>query len=76
MSKLLWQPSDQRIAAARITEFQNRVSDQFSLTLSTYDDLWQWSIDQPDQFWDSVCNYLNIEFSQPAKEVLQAAPFD
>jgi acetoacetyl-CoA synthetase len=72
MSKLLWQPSDQRIAAARITEFQNRVSDQFSLTLSTYDDLWQWSIDQPDQFWDSVCNYLNIEFSQPAKEVLQA----
>jgi acetoacetyl-CoA synthetase len=71
MSKLLWQPSDQRIAAARLTEFQNRVSDQFSLTLSTYDDLWQWSIDQPDQFWNSVCQYLNIEFSQPAKEVLQ-----
>lgn len=71
MSKLLWHPSNQRIAAARLTEFQNRVNDQFSLTLSTYDDLWKWSIDQPDQFWDSVCQYLNVEFNQPAKEVLQ-----
>ena len=71
MSKLLWHPSDQRIAAARLTEFQNRVRDQHSLPVTTYDDLWQWSIDQPDQFWQSLCQYLDIEFSQPAKAVLQ-----
>ncbi len=36
----------------------------------SYDDLYQWSIDQPVEFWQALCDFCDVRFSKPADEVL------
>ena len=30
-----------------------------------YDDLWKWSIDEPERFWDSIWTYFDVKGSRP-----------
>ncbi|MBF0375280.1 MAG: acetoacetate--CoA ligase, partial [Alphaproteobacteria bacterium] len=49
MSKLLWQPSSERIERANMTAFMRRVG-----VVGDYDALWRWSVERPDLFWRAV----------------------
>jgi len=56
----LWQPSAERVAAARITEFALRAQSRWNVPLPDYAALYAWSIDQPEQFWTSVWEYGGV----------------
>ena len=54
-------PSPQRIAEARITAFTAFVNQTTGLQLGpNYDALYQWSIQQPEQFWSAVWHYCEV----------------
>jgi len=36
----------------------------------TYNDLWRWSIDDLEGFWQSIVEFFNVEFQRPAERVL------
>ena len=36
----------------------------------SYDDLYQWSVDDVEAFWQALCGFCDIEFTKPANTVL------
>ncbi|HAK52859.1 MAG TPA: acetoacetate--CoA ligase, partial [Gammaproteobacteria bacterium] len=49
----------------------NQVEEHYNLTLYSYFDLYQWSIEKPDQFWSAIWSFCDIQASQPFEEVLE-----
>ncbi|MFY0664890.1 MAG: acetoacetate--CoA ligase [Natronospirillum sp.] len=70
MTAPLWTPSADRINAARMTEFMHAMNYQYGLDLSTYDELFDWSVDQHESFWNSFWDYSGIVASQKGGTVL------
>ncbi|WP_373944004.1 acetoacetate--CoA ligase [Vibrio chagasii] len=66
-NKSVWQPSDQRIANANLTRF----IDSLNLSelnpkrgIQSYAELHQWSVDQPESFWQNVWQFCGVVGSQ------------
>jgi acetoacetyl-CoA synthetase len=43
---------------------------QTGLQFSDYHELWQWSVDRPEEFWKSVWDYFDIQYSGNIEAVL------
>ncbi len=54
MSSILWQASEQQQQASRLYAFMRRLNRRHNLTLSNYDELYAWSIQNPECFWQSL----------------------
>ena len=54
VAELLWEPSPERVANARITAFQRRIENQLGRRFDGYADLWQWSVEDPAAFWAAL----------------------
>lgn len=65
MSKLLWQPSEQRIRSSNMYRFLTRVNDTYSNRMTDYPELWQWSVDNLEAFWSIAWDFLDIKASRP-----------
>ncbi|CAK3769579.1 Acetoacetyl-coenzyme A synthetase [Vibrio crassostreae] len=66
-NKPIWQPSEQRIADANLTRFINNLnlSDlNRDRDIQSYADLHQWSVDQPESFWQNVWQFCEMVGSQ------------
>ncbi len=59
-AKLLWTPSEDLKHNANITHYINWLIATHDLSFSDYDELWQWSVDHPDEFWESLWQYFDI----------------
>jgi acetoacetyl-CoA synthetase len=68
--ELLWKPSDERVAAATLTRFARWLQSERGLSLPTYDELWRWSVDKPDDFWAALVAFLDVRFSEGGDLVL------
>jgi acetoacetyl-CoA synthetase len=70
MNKLLWTPSQERIRASNIYDFISVVNNKFSTKISKYKDLYEWSIDHLQDFWETFWNYSGIIASSPFENVI------
>jgi acetoacetyl-CoA synthetase len=66
----LWEPSAERMAAARMTHFMAWAGARHGRQFSDYAQLWQWSVDELEQFWGAVWEYCGVRASTPPKRVL------
>ena len=57
---VLWEPDDKTIRHARVTRFMSWLKDRHQLHLGGYEDLWQWSVSQPGEFWSAVWDYFEV----------------
>jgi acetoacetyl-CoA synthetase len=71
MTDLLWQPSASQIACTQLHDFILHVNQRHGLLLSTYAEIYQWSINHPDLFWENLAQFCDIHFTKPYKTVLQ-----
>ena len=60
MTKPLWTPSAERIAAANLTAFRTRVETAWGLRLDGYPTLWEWSVEDRSGFWDAVWDFSGV----------------
>lgn len=60
MSKLLWTPTPESKENSNLRKYQNWLKQNKNLNLFEYDQLWQWSVDQVDAFWESLWEYFEI----------------
>jgi acetoacetyl-CoA synthetase len=60
MSEPLWRPSPARIAAANVTRFIDCVNARRDADIGDYDDLHQWSIDHPADFWTELAHFADV----------------
>ncbi|MGW5621373.1 acetoacetate--CoA ligase [Streptomyces olivaceus] len=67
----LWQPDAQRVARARITEFQTWAARHHGAPAEGgYATLHRWSVDAPETFWKAVTEWFGVRFSTPYARVL------
>jgi acetoacetyl-CoA synthetase len=65
----LWEPAADRIARARMTAFARHVSAASGWPLSTYDDLYRFSIEHSTDFWPEVWTFCGIRGEMGARIV-------
>nr|WP_329955605.1 acetyl-coenzyme A synthetase N-terminal domain-containing protein [Desulfomarina profundi] len=70
MSKLLWEPSEQRVKSSNMYRFMQTVNGKFGTDFADYDALYQWSVDNLEQFWAEFWDFAEIRFSTPYTEVI------
>ncbi len=64
MRKPLWRPSEDLVDAANVTHFMNFVNEKFGLKISSYRDLYDWSIDRIADFWAAMWEFGEIKASR------------
>lgn len=69
--KPLWTPSAEKIQDSNLMSFINRVNEKYTLTISNYHELYQWSVDCRESFWETVWEFGEIISSQPYQEILK-----
>jgi len=70
----LWEPSEESIREARITGYMAWLRDSSGRKLSGYDELWQWSVTKPEEFWASVWDYFDVLGRRGDGPVLAGGP--
>jgi len=73
MNKPIWTPPPERIAQSNLNRFIGFVNQQHSSKINNYAELYQWSIDQPEQFWPDVWDFCEINSSKQWTSVLRNA---
>ncbi|MBM7090370.1 acetoacetate--CoA ligase [Streptomyces sp. SID9913] len=67
----LWQPDPERIARARITEFQSWAARHHGAPAEGgYAALHRWSVEELETFWAAVAQWFDVRFSTPPDRVL------
>ncbi len=66
----LWTPSPERVAGSRMTAFMRWVEERHGRHFEDYGSLWQWSVDEVEQFWGDIWEYCGVRVSNPHKRVL------
>src|SRR6476620_9182641 len=67
---IVWTPSPERIASATITRYREWLNETRGLALEDYADLWQWSVDELEDFWGSIWEFFEVDASEPYERVL------
>ena len=60
MNELLWSPSPERIASARITAFAEQLRAKYSQSFPDYWSFWRWSIANKEVFWRELWDFCGI----------------
>ncbi len=66
----MWEPSPERIRRATVTRYQDFLKRTRGLEFADYDALWEWSVDDLDEFWTSIVEFFEIRFSSQPEAVL------
>ena len=70
MSKLLWQPSEERIRQSNMYRFIRFVNDRYGLNLNEYAELYQWTVTNISEFWAAMWDFAEIKFSKSYDRVV------
>ncbi|HLO17961.1 MAG TPA: AMP-binding protein, partial [Anaerolineales bacterium] len=70
MRSPLWIPSEERKQSANITRFIQEINQQYELKLTSYADLYQWSIDNIPDFWAAMWDFAEIKASKRYDQVV------
>jgi acetoacetyl-CoA synthetase len=68
--QLLWEPSDERVARTTLTRYSEWLESKRGLSFGSYEELWQWSVDDLEGFWSSVVEFFDVRFSSGGDRVL------
>jgi acetoacetyl-CoA synthetase len=60
VSEPVWVPSPERVAAASLTRFLQHVGSRFGAPFPNYSSLYQFSIEHPAGFWQSVWEFTGV----------------
>jgi len=58
--QIMWQPDEQRRAAANIGRFSQLVGERHGQALSDYQALQRWSLQHPEHFWQAVWDFTGV----------------
>ena len=61
MDKILWKPDN--IQQTQFNNFIDLVNSTIDLNLKTYNDLYDWSVNNIPQFWETTLDYSDIVYS-------------
>ncbi len=72
--EILWRPSSEDIRHSKLNEYRHWLKFHHGFETPDYESLWQWSVDHPEIFWETVTRFFNIKFHNAYKKVLSEDP--
>ncbi len=69
----LWEPSEARSRAARISDYREWLAREVGVQCADYPALWAWSVNEQDAFWRSLWDFFGIQGSGSLSPVLSRA---
>ena len=67
---LLWEPDAKVVNRANITKYMQWLASARNLTFEDYNSLWQWSVTEIEEFWQSLWEFFDIKAFKPFAGVL------
>jgi len=69
-SSILWQPDIDKIIKANMTKFMSFINNEYGCSHSDYFELYDWSVNKIEDFWEAVWKYSGIIHSAEYESVL------
>ncbi len=57
----LWEPPAELVERSRLREFMRWLQAERGLGFATYDELWQWSVDDLEAFWSAIWDFFGVQ---------------
>ncbi len=70
MLKPLWKPTESRIKSSNMYRFMQEINERQGKDFSDYDELYQWSIDNLEDFYAEMWRFAEIKASQSYEQVI------
>ena len=70
MAECLWKPSEDRIQKTNMYRFMNVVNEKYGKTFTEYAPLYEWSIENIAEFWNTFWDFSDIKVSAPYHQVV------
>ncbi|MFH2065531.1 MAG: acetoacetate--CoA ligase [Pseudomonadota bacterium] len=70
MTEYLWKPSEERIQQTNMFHFMNTVNKKYGKTFTEYTALYEWSVNNIVEFWETFWEYSDILVSESYSNVL------
>ena len=68
--EMIWRPSEERVQAENMSRYMTWLKIEKGITVENYEDLWKWSVENLEAFWESIVQYGNVIFNTPYTNVL------
>ncbi|HTU79540.1 MAG TPA: acetoacetate--CoA ligase [Solirubrobacteraceae bacterium] len=68
----LWQPTQARLRDVELARFMRWAGERRGRAFADYEQLWRWSVEELEQFWESVWEFCGVRASRPYERVLGA----
>ena len=68
--KPLWQPSEQTVEQAQLTQFARQVIRKRRLEVDNYPQFYRWSVEQPEEFWSDLWDFSGVVAARKGSSVL------
>ena len=66
----IWSPSAEAVESAQMTQFQRHIVRKYHLEKSAYADFYQWTVDNPEEFWSEIWDFCGVIASKKGSTVL------
>jgi len=66
----MWTPNEDQVKQAQITQFRHNLNTRYGVTLNSYADLYQWSLNNAETFWGEIWKLGEIISSTRADTVV------
>lgn len=72
--EVIWQPAPEDAAQTGVGRFAAFIGEQGINTGTSYDELWAWSVDESERFWELFAQFAGVEFGGVAGPVRTSDP--
>ncbi|RHW26274.1 acetoacetate--CoA ligase [Nocardioides immobilis] len=69
-ARLVWSPDPRDAAGSQVGRFLEWLRREREQAVEGYEELWRWSVEEPEEFWAAVWAYFEVEASVPYERVL------
>jgi len=70
MAKLLWKPGEEQIKNSNMYQFMNLINNKYHQDFSEFAPLYEWSIENMADFWETFWEFADIIASKPYDQVI------
>jgi len=68
--EILWSPSENRSTNTMLAKYKSWLSSEHSLCFDDYQELWEWSVDDIEFFWETIWNFFDVKASKFYSKIL------
>jgi acetoacetyl-CoA synthetase len=68
----LWQPTEESVERSNLTRYAGWLADERGVPSYDYQELWDWSVQNIEEFWASIWDFFEVKAAEPYERVLSS----